>query len=94
MNTDDEKPRGFFRDTSYKKWSKDTTKKHYEGPWMMYYWPLMKFLLLAILNYIMVTLIGLALSYSILLCILCTMMYPYIVATLVPNTIVIPTMDY
>ena len=85
------KPRGFYLEKAHEKWSKDKTKYHYEGAWMGIYYPLIKMSL--ILAFFMAFKLFFSTLVCVFLCVLIVLTYPYWVASVVPNTIVMPSMD-
>lgn len=85
------KPRGFFKDLSAQKWSKDTSLGYYDSFQLKYVYPLIKLVMLvAFYSWIrswscwhFATICSVTLVFS----------YQRIVAMIVPNTIAIPSMD-
>lgn len=65
---------------------------HYEGPWMQVYYPLIKISLAIAIFAVMQIFFG-KWWISALTVMAVTMLYPYWVASVVPNTIVMPAMD-
>jgi hypothetical protein len=85
------KPRGFYLSKEHEKWSKDKTVMHYEGPWMQFYYPLIKIGVITVFFLFNYLLLGFWKSLG--LSIFVILVYPYWVASVVPNTIVMPSMD-
>ena len=92
MNSSDVKPRGFYLSKAHLKWSKDTTTEHYEGPWMKFYYPLIKLSILSVVGFLTLKITSSSLL-AICFCILLTLIYPYWISSVVPNTIVMPALD-
>ena len=86
------KPRGFYTDKSFMKWSKDTQTGYYNSAAMLYYWPLAKFAGLVLVFVICNSLVG-CWQFGALVCLALTMFYQHLVALVFPNTIVMPVMD-
>ena len=84
--------RGFYRDKSYKKWSRDHTTTYFEGTVDRVYWPIMKIIHLCVLYYVMWTHTASVLA-SVVFCVLVVVSYQHVVAFILPNTIVMPAMD-
>mmetsp|Transcript_37881 Transcript_37881/g.57958 ORF Transcript_37881/g.57958 Transcript_37881/m.57958 type:complete len:182 (-) Transcript_37881:1124-1669(-) len=87
-----QKPRGFYTDKEYKKWSKDTTTEYFQGAANRLYWPLAKSAVGLILFLAVYAASGCWwLALGILMT--ATLSYQRIVAMMVPNTIAMPAMD-
>lgn len=86
------KPRGFYTDKSYLKWSKDQETGYFNTPQMLYWWPLAKVAVLVVVFAFCKYVVG-CWHLGVLVCIPLTMFYQHLVALLIPNTIVMPVMD-
>jgi len=86
------RPRGFYKDTSYLKWSKDETIEYFGTPMLRYGWPLIKILVLVATYYWCKLYVG-CWHLGVTLCVVMLLSYQYVIALIFPNTIVMPVMD-
>ena len=59
--------RGYF--THKTPWSKDFSKKHFEGFWMEVFWPCLKYSVISVILVILVRIFKLDIKWAILICI-------------------------
>ena len=86
------KPRGFYKDKSYLKWSKDEQTGYFNSFESLILWPVFKVSVLIAVYALWTHGIG-CWTMGVISVVYMTMAYPSWVAKVVPNTIVMPIMD-
>lgn len=85
-------PRGYYKDTTCLKWTKDTNKGYYNTVQLYFVWPFAKIMTLICVYYYWKFGIG-CWHMGAISCIWLVLFYQRIIATIIPNTICMPIMD-